>query len=263
MKGMATILRRELASLFWTPMGWMLLVVSLFVNGFLVWAQLAATGGNVTIALQGGLGKGFLFWMLLITLPPLLSMRLFAEEARSGTLEYLLTSPVTDAAVVIGKFLAATTFMALLWLSVPAYGAIVHQLGTPPDWAALWCAYFGAVLVSGLFVGISLLASSLVRAPLLAAFLAFMACFLWLALPSILSMILVPLRDLFATWTQDWQAVESMLLSAIRSMDVTRHFAQSFMPGVLDSAEVIFFVTWTGFFLFLTTRALEARRWRA
>ena len=263
MKGLRTIFGRELASLFWTPMGWMLLVVALFANGFLMWGQLAAQGGDVTQALQGTLGRGVLFWMLLVTLPPLLAMRLFAEESRSGTLEYLLTAPVGDAAVVLGKFAAATFFMALLWLSVPIYGAIVHYLGTPPDWAGLWCAYLGAVLVSGLFVGISLLASSLVRTPLLAAFLAFMACFFWMTLPSLVQMLLAPLRDLFAHWAGGWERAESWIVIATRSIDVPRHFAQSFLPGVLDSAEIIFFLTWTAWFLFMTVRALEARRWRA
>ena len=262
MKGTLTIFRKELASLFWTPMGWMLLVAALFANGFLMWAQLAAGGGNVTVALQASLGRGLLFWMLLVTLPPLLSMRLFAEESRAGTLEYLLTAPITDVAVVVGKFLAATMFMAILWLSVPLYGAVMHLLGTPPDWIALGCAYLGAVLVSGLLVSISLLASSLVRAPLLAAFLAFMACFLWISLPSMVQMILAPLRELFAHWTGGWEAAERWIQMAVRSMDVPRHFLTSFLPGVLDTAELVFFVTWTSFFLFLTTRSLEARRWR-
>lgn len=263
MKGTWTICRRELAGLFLTPLGWMLLVAALFTSGFLFYAQLTDSSNNVRYALEGALGGGPLFWMLMITLPPLLCMRLLAEESRTGTLEYLLTAPVSDMAVIVGKYLAATLFMALLWLSVPMYGLTLHVLGTPPDWSALWVAYLGAVLVSSLFVSIGLFASSLTQAPLLAAFLAFIACTLWLMLPWVVGMVLSQLRNSLARFADSWDTADGWIQGALESMNVFSHFGRSFLPGILDSSELVFFVTWPAFFLFLTVRSLETRRWRA
>ncbi|HPF14213.1 MAG: ABC transporter permease [Planctomycetes bacterium] len=262
MKGTWVIFRRECASLFWTPLGWLLLVAAVLLNGLLYWAQLNQTGGNVTASLSAAMGWGIVFWMVMIFLPPLLAMRLLAEESRTGTLEYLLTAPVSDAAVIVGKFLAATTFMAVLWSSVLLYGLQLQWLGSPPDWAALLCAYLGAILVSGLFVSLSLLASSLTQAPLLAAFLAIIGCTGWLLLPMLMQSALAQLRDILAQWVGGWDRAEAWIQSGIRSIDVAMHFQQSFLPGVLDSAELVFFLTWSGLFLFLTIRSLEARRWR-
>ncbi len=262
MRGVTIIFRRECASLFWTPLGWLLLVAAVFLNGLLFWAQLNATGGNITAALQSALGWGVVFWAIMIFLPPLLGMRLLAEEARTGTLEYLFTSPVTDAAVVIGKFMAATFFMAVLWLSVLIYGLCLHLAGFPPDWAALLTAYLGAVLVSSVFISISLFASSLTEAPLLAAFLAIIACASWLLMPGVADLVLGQLRDVLAEFAGGWSQAESLIQGAVRSMDVALHFQQSFLPGVLDSAELVFFITWPALFLFLTIRSLEARRWK-
>ncbi len=262
MRSALIICRRELAGLFLTPLGWMLLVVALFTSGFLFFAQLESAGGNIRYALEGALGGGPLFWMLMITLPPLLCMRLLAEESRTGTLEYLLTAPVSDAAVIVGKYLAATLFMALLWLSVPIYGLTLHLLGTPPDWAALAVAYLGAVLVSSLFVSIGLFASSLTNAPLLAAFLAFIACTLWLMLPWIVGLLMSQLRDSLSRFANGWDAADAWIQGALESMNVVAHFGRSFLPGILDSSELMFFMTWPAFFLFMTVRSLEARRWR-
>jgi ABC-2 type transport system permease protein len=262
LRGTWTICCRELAGLFLTPLGWMLLVAALFTSGFLFIAQLADAQGNILYALEGALGGGPLFWMLMITLPPRLCMRLLAEESRTGTLEYLLTAPVSDAAVIVGKYLAATLFMALLWLSVPVYGLALHMLGTPPDWAALWVTYLGAALVSSLFVSIGLFASSLTQAPLWAAFRAFISCTLWLMLPWVVGMLMSQLRDTLTRFADDWATADAWIQNALESMDVFSHFGRSFLLGWLDTSELVFFVTWPAFFLFLTIRSLETRRWR-
>ncbi|MCA9002998.1 MAG: hypothetical protein KDB61_13825, partial [Planctomycetes bacterium] len=171
-------------------------------------------------------------------------------------------APVSDAAVIVGKYLAATLFMALLWASVPFYGLVLHWLGTAPDWSALWVAYLGAVLVSSLFVAIGMFASSLTQAPLLAAFLAFVACTLWLMLPWLVDMVLGQLRDSLTMLADDWETADRWIQGALESMNVFSHFGRSFLPGILDTSELVFFVTWPSFFLFLTVKSLEAKRWR-
>lgn len=262
MSGTLTIYRRELASLFFSPLAWILLLLALLANGLFFVLYLNQAAGEVTYALELALGGGWPFWSLLVFLPPLLAMRLLSEEARAGTLEFLLTAPVSDAAVVCGKFFAATTFLAVLWLCAPVYALTIHALGVAPDWGAVLGGYLGAVLVSALFVAISLFASSLTSTPLVAAFLAFMANLWWLVLPTAAEYGMSQVRSLLVGFAGDVERATAWVRGALHQMNVVSHFQGSFLHGVFDTAEVVFFVTWTAFFLFLTVRSLEARRWR-
>jgi len=262
MRGCITICRRELAGLFLSPLAWILLLVTLLLNGFFFQLYVTASGGNVVLALETALGGGSVFWVLMVVLTPLITMRMVSEEARDGTLEYLLTAPVSDAAVITGKFLAATAFMAVLWFSVPLYGWVVASLGVDPDWGHVWGGYIGAVLSSGLFVAIGLLASSSTRTPLLAAFLAFVANLVWLLLPQLGQLMMAELLPLVSSIVGSDLDGAVLIRSVLEKMDVVRHLQHSFQRGVFDTAEIVFFVTWTGFFLFLSVRMLEAKRWR-
>ena len=248
MSGTWTIFRRELAGLFLQPLAWVLLSLALLFNGWLLQQWLYATGGEVTITLAAALG-GPGFWILACVLGPLITMRMISEESRSGLLEYLLTAPVGDAAVVVGKYLAATVFFAVLWASVPLYGLVFELLGTSPDWGQTLSAYVGAVLVSSLFCALGLAASALTGTPALAAFLAFLAGIGLLLLPQAGQ----SLADLVG---EEW--VEP----AIHKIDLVGRLGASFMVGAIDSGHVAFFVAWIAALLFLTTRLLEARRWR-
>lgn len=248
MRGLLIIYRRELLALFLTPLAWLLLCIALPLNGFLFVAVLGEYGGDLTRALRYMLGESFVFWGLMVFLPPLLTMRQISEESRTGVLEYLLTAPVTDAAVVCGKLLAATTVMALFWLSNLVYGLAAHGLGTAPDWPALLCAYVGAVLASALFVSIGLVASAFSGTPLLAAVLAFAGSVLVLLLPFAQGVAGLPEGH----WSGE----------ILAQLDVTRRYMGSFMMGVLDLSHVVFFLVWTFFFGFLATRLVESRRWR-
>lgn len=261
MNGALVVAQRELSGLFRAPFIWVLLLVVLFLNGTLFSAILGGTGGNVTETLEQSM-TGLSFWVWMIFLPALLSMRLIAEETRSGTLEYLLTAPVTDGAVVFGKFVAATAFLALLWTSSLIYAVTLQMAGGPPDWPAVFGTWIGTVFVSGLFVAIGMLASTVTSTPLLAAFLSMVACVMWLVLPWIASRLLDYLIPWFAHTEEARVAMVETVSGLVANMDAMRHFQRSFRLGVLDSAEIVFFVTWTAFFLFLTARSIEARRWR-
>lgn len=261
MRGTLVIYRRELAGLFLAPLGWFLLGLALFANGLLVYLVLGYTGGDAGAALRGALGGGTLFWALMVFLPPLLAMRMMAEESRSGTLEYLLTAPVSDAAVVLGKFLGATTFLAVLWSAVPLYGLLFQWMGSPPDWGAVFATWLGAVLTSGLFVSLGLLAATSTNTPLLAAFLAFAACLGWILVPTFGGQLLNTADALVGSSAVGEMVIQS-LRSSLRAMDVLRHFHFSWRMGVIDTAEVVFFCSWPCLFLFATVRLLEGRRWR-
>jgi len=248
MRGLGTIFRRELAGLFLSPLAWILFCLTLAYNAFFFLHYLrGVTGGEVISALGLLLGGGWPYWFLMMLLPPLLTMRMISEEARNGVLEFLLTAPVGDAAVVGGKALAATAFMALVFAAGPLFGAVTGLLGAPPDWGAVATAWLGSVLVSAVFCALGLVASALSATPLVAAFLATVTSVLWVFLP-------LAGRSVrgFSHPVTRW---------AIEKIDLTAHFQGSFQTGALDSAHVIFFLAWTLAFLFVAVRVVEAKRW--
>ncbi|MSR64010.1 MAG: hypothetical protein EXS08_16425 [Planctomycetes bacterium] len=249
MKGLAAIYRRELAGLFLAPLAWILLLVVLFYQAyfFLLVLSNPSRGPEVNEALSLVLGGGYPFWLLLLTLAPLLTMRMISEESRSGLLEFLLTAPVADGAVVVGKAMAATTFLALAWSSAFLFGLLVQFLGAPPDWGQLFTAWLGASLASGLFCALGLVSSALFSTPLLAAFMAILANIAMFALPPLVRSLHGP--------------AGALLAQVLERIDVFRHFQGSFQAGVLDSAHVIFFLAWTAAALFLAVRVVESRRW--
>ena len=249
MSGLATIFRRELAALFFAPLAWVLLCIGLAYNGVWMLFFLRHTGGMVNQSLSMSLGGWLPFWMLTLALPPLLTMRMISEESRTGMLEYLLTAPVGDAAVVVGKALAATAFLAVLLLSVPIFGVACAALGAAPDWGQLFTGYLGAVLTAALFVSIGILASALSGTPLVAAFLALVLNLAVLFLPLGAG----TLRG-FAPTTVDWLT---------KRVDVMYTLRSSFLTGALDTQHVVFFVAWIAALLFAATRVVEARRWWA
>jgi ABC-2 type transport system permease protein len=206
---------------------------------------LKETGGDVAFTLRLAGGESFLYWASMLFLPPLLTMRMISEEARSGMLEFLLTAPVSDSSVVIGKFLAALGFLGIFWLSTIAYAVTLHALGAPPDWPPVIGGYVGALLVSGLFLAIGLLSSALFATPALSAFVAMVLSLFLLVLPFLTSLV---------GW--EW------LREGVGAIDVVAQFQRSFLIGVLDTQVLVFFLSWTGFFLFLAIRAVEVKRWR-
>lgn len=248
MSGVWTIFRRELSGLFLQPLAWVLLCLALFLNGYLLQQALSAYGGNVTGAMALALG-GSGFWLLGTVLAPLITMRMISEESRTGILEYLLTAPVSDAAVVIGKYMAATTFFAVLWASVPAYGLVFELLGTSPDWGQTLSAYVGAVLVSSLFCALGLAASAATSTPALSAFLAFLLS---------LGLLMLPQGAVSLGKVVGSEYVEPI----VEKIDLIGRLGASFMVGALDTGHVVFFVAWIAAILFVTIRLLEARRWR-
>ncbi|MEY2785534.1 MAG: hypothetical protein RL277_1744 [Planctomycetota bacterium] len=244
MNGFTAIYRRELVGLFLGPLAWTLLCIALALQGVMLLFYLVGAQGDVDIALRFLLGDSFVFWVLCALVPPLLTMRMLSEESRSGLLEYLLTAPVTDLAVVCGKFGAALSFMAILWASVFAYALVLAACGAGIDWGIVCSSWIGATLCSGLFCGIGLLMSSLTTLPVLSAFAAVIANLVLMLLPLVARLV-------------DWP----ILTGLVKWIDISSNLTSAFLYGVLDSAYVVFFVSWTALLVFLTTRSVEARRW--
>ncbi len=247
MKGLLAIYRRELAGLFLAPLAWILLLLVLLYQAYFFRLYLELNQGEVNDALALLLGGGTPYWYLTFFVPPLLTMRMISEESRSGILEFLLTSPVSDAAVVAGKALAATTFLALVWGSALLFGLLVQALGAPPDWGRLLTECLGATLVSALFCAIGLVTSALSSTPLVAAFLAIVMNVALFYLPR-LSQAGPGVPHGFRDWM-------------LEKVDIVSHLHGSFLMGALDSAHIVFFLSWTLALLFLAVRVVESRRW--
>ena len=147
--------------------------------------------------------------------------------------------------MICGKFAAALTFMALLWGTVFVYAIVLAAQGASIDWGVVFTSWLGAVLCSALFCGTGLWMSSLTATPVVAAFAAV-----------VLNLVIVLLPLLAGLSGVGFLAIAS------EAVDVPSHLRSAFLFGVVDSAYVTFFLVWTGFLLFLSTRALESRRWR-
>ena len=242
MSGLLPIWRRELAALFLGPLAWTLLCIAFLLDVWLFDSQLVASSGDVDVAVRQGLVVSI---YVAIVGAPLVTMRMISEESRAGLLEYLLTAPVSDAAVVTGKFLAATSFFAILAGSTFVHALVLGSQGIAPDPGVVLAGWLGIVLFSGFLCAIGLLASSLTSTPIVAAFAG----------------VVVDLVIVLTPWLARLSG-SPWATRAAQRMDVTDRLSSSFLLGALDSAHIVFFAAWTAFLLFLCVRTIEARRWR-
>ena len=181
--------------------------------------------------------------VVLLLLVPLLTMRLLAEEKRAGTAELLFTYPLTDWAIILGKFLAALLVYAIfigLTVAYPLAFSFLVRL----DWASLAACYLGLLLLGGACLALGLFASSLTENQIIAAVTAFALLLLF--------------------WIIGWQQEIGSpgwggFFAALSMMD---HF-DGFVRGVIDTRDLVYYFSFIYFFLFLTKRQLESRRWRA
>jgi len=242
MRNVGIIMRRELASYFATPLAYVFIVIFLVLaNWFTFYLGAFYDRG------QADLDPFFTFhpWLYLFLIPAL-SMKLWAEERKSGSIELLMTQPVSLYEAVLGKFLAAWIFTALaLVLTFPLW-ITVNFLGTP-DNGAILAAYLGSLLLAGGFLAIGSCMSALTRNQVVAFILGVVACFAFLlaGFPGVL--------DAFRSWAPQ------MLTDAIASLSFLTHF-ESIVKGVIDVRDLLYFAMLISFFLLATAIALELRK---
>jgi ABC-2 type transport system permease protein len=249
-----SLVRREFSAYFLSPVAYVLLTVFLAVTGhlfYLTLLQLTAAGPKgIEFPMQLMLGDEK-FWLVYLFIPPLLTMRLFAEERSTGTLEMLMTAPLYDWQVVLSKFVACLAFYVVLWLPTLVYLPILinwnwqtHEAGIDP-WPVA-SSYLGLLLAGGMFLALGLFVSSLVRSQMLAALLA-----LFLSLGFIL----------VGIWRPDMDS-GSLLYRILFFLSVPLHFERDFSRGIIDTRHLVLYASVMIFCLFLTMRSLESRRWR-
>jgi ABC-2 type transport system permease protein len=228
------VLRRELRSSFVSPIGYIVAVVFLGITGWLFFSTFFLEG-------RGDL-RGF-FELLPITLAlvaPAITMRQLSEELSSGTYEAVLTLPLRAAEILLGKFAAALTFVILVLLPTLSYPLSIAGV-TSLDWGPVIGGYIGAVLLAGLYCAVGLLASSASRNQILAFVLALAAC-AFLALID---------RVLFA--------LPGPLVATLEFLSGTAHF-RSVARGVLDTRDIIYFVSFGAGALFAAHTVMQVRR---
>ncbi len=256
MSGVSAVLRKELTTYFATPIFYLMGFFFLLVEGFLFFfiyfnyfqtasfqvaqnPQLATMLDPFQVVFRSFFEDlGF----ILLLLTPILTMRLLAEEKRGGTAELLFTYPIPDWGVILGKFLAAFAVFATLLVFTVAYPVIFAFL-TRMDWGQVASGYLGVLLLGGATLALGLFVSSLTANQIIAAISAF-------ALLLLFWLIGAP---------QEIGSAGGGILGALSLRDHLPNLAK----GVIDTKDLIFYLCFTFFFLFLTKRQLESRRWRA
>ena len=237
-----TIFRRELASYFATPVAYVFIVIFLILAGALTFYL-----GNFYERGQADLLPFFTFhpWLYLFLIPAI-SMRLWAEERKTGSIELLLTLPVTMLQAVLGKFLAAWVFAGIaLVLTFPIW-ITVNYLGDP-DNGIIVAAYLGSFLMAGAFLAIGTCISATTRNQVIAFIITVMICFLFLL--SGFDLVL----DVFSTWLPQW------LVDTVASFSFLTNF-QAISKGVLDVRNVIYFVLVIAFWLMASAVVIDAKK---
>ena len=246
MRGILANLNREFRAYFFSPLAYIVAALLLVINGVVFWlivSYLNDPRATIGAPLRLFFGQTFFFWLVIVFVSAVLTMRLLSEERRSGTIEVLMTAPVTEDQVVIGKFLAALGFYVFLWLPTLAYPILLAYY-SEVDWGPVATGYIGIVGIGSLFLATGILASALTRSQLIAAVITFAV---------LVFMIIVGFLDNLFT-DDSWRQLLGYL-NLMQHMD-------DFGKGVVDTRRLVYYVSATVLLLFLSARALEAKKWR-
>ncbi|HWC61229.1 MAG TPA: ABC transporter permease [Verrucomicrobiae bacterium] len=250
MRAYLTLTRRELASFF------------LSITGYVIISGLALLVGLDFITLLNGIGtepismpitqvffNNLFLWVIIVLTAPVITMRLFALEKSTGTFETLTTTPVGDVQIVAAKFTAAVTFFVVMWLPTLAYMFIVEHFANQPgalDKGTLCSMYLGLFLAGSLILAIGCFASALTKSQVVAGMLTLVAG---------IALLMLNWLAQNTSATGHWQGQVLVFFNLTQQMiDFTR--------GIVDTRVIVFYVSTSFFFLFLTLRVIESRRWK-
>jgi ABC-2 type transport system permease protein len=249
------IFKKELRLYFTSPVAWVVLTIFLLIGGYFFYSIFAFfTLASMQSAMNPAMGRDLnvtdsvmrpLFSnisVILLLLMPLVTMRLFAEERRSGTIELLLTYPVRDGAVLAGKYLAALALYAIMIGLTVLYPGIVVYFARL-EWGPVLTGYLGLLLMGAAFIAVGVFASSLTENQIVAAIITF--------------------GVLLIFWILGWSAdyAGGTTGRVLQFLSILEH-NESFARGVLDTKDVLYYLNFIVLGLFLTLRSLEARRWK-
>jgi ABC-2 type transport system permease protein len=222
--------------------GWFFYAILSFFNRQSMQMSMGMGGGtmNINQMLIGPLLTNATVVMLFVL--PMVTMRTYAEEKRSGTIELLLTSPVTDTQIILGKFLGAMALYAAMLAVTLIHIGLLFLYGSP-DWKPVATGYLGLLLMGGCFLSVGLLISSLTKNQIVAGMVTF-AVFLML-------------------WVINWIGafVGPTAQAVLAHISITDHF-DDFARGVIDTKHLVYYLSFITFGLFLTAKAVDSERWR-
>lgn len=255
MRAVFAIARREVSAFFATPVGWLCLTAFASISGFFFAmmatefsVQATTATYNPYVAEQINLNDWLVqpFFantsVVLLMLSPAISMRLFAEDRANRSLELLLSSPVSSGQIVMGKFLGAMGFVAIMLASTLPLTAMLYWLGSP-DTGMLVSCYLSALLLASSFLSVGLLTSAMTENQIVALVTGFAL--------------------LLVLWVLSWaEAIAGDGIGPVLAgISMLSHLDQ-LLKGLLHLSDVVYFVTFVGTFLFATTQRVEAYRWR-
>ena len=250
MQAYVMLTRRELASFFLSITGYVIIAGLTLLVGLDFVTLLNSIGNDpVSMPITQLFFNNLLLWIIIVLTAPVITMRLFALEKASGTFETLTTTPVGDVQIVAAKFTAAVVFFVVMWLPTLGYMFIVQHFANQPgalETGTLCSMYLGLLLAGCFILAIGCFASALTRSQVVAGMLTLVAGIVLLMLNWLAQSIPPNGR---------WQAqVLSFFNLSQQMVDFTR--------GVLDTRVIVFYLSVTFFFLFLTLRVIESRRWK-
>ena len=234
-RNISTIYRKELKSFFYSPVAYIIMVVFLIITGWFFTSNLFVMG---LVSMRGVFD---VIPFILLFFIPAITMRSFSEEKKSGTIELLLTKPVTDMEIVVGKFISNVVLTALTILPTVVYVVSLSFLGRL-DIGAIITAYIGVILMCSIYISIGLFASSLTENQVVAFIISFLMIFALFMLNKVLMF------------------MPTFLVTILEYISSDYHFL-SISRGVLDTRTLIYYFSGILIFLFLTKTSLEKRKW--
>ena len=255
MKNIWIICKKELKSYFASPIAYLLMTIFAVIFGFFFYSATAifVVRGMESQMMGRGMPMDVNEWVIRpllmnasvvgLFLIPMITMRLYAEEKRSGTIELLMTSPVRDYEVIIGKWLAALILYACV-LGISAINIALLFAYGKPDWKPILVGYLGLILQGGCLLAIGTFISTTTRNQIIAGGATFAVSLL--------------------LWVLDWVSAyeQAAWAKVVSYLSVVTHF-EPFAKGVIDTKDVVFYISMIFFGLFLTARSVESLRWRA
>jgi ABC-2 type transport system permease protein len=243
----APLFMKELKSYFYSPIAYVVLVVFLAFNSFIFsLLMIVLNDPRMTIegsAMQLYFGRTIFLYLVLSIVPAVITMRLIAEERKSGTIEVLMTAPITDWDLVLSKFLGAWAFFIFLWLPTLFYVGVLRWY-SPIDYGPICSGYLGTALLGAMFIAVGLLCSALTRNQIIAA---------------IVSYVLITTLWIVGIFEN---LVSGALAKGIFSyLSVFQHF-DGFSKGIVDTRPLVYYLSVTVLCLFLTVRVVESQKWR-
>src|SRR6267378_4123688 len=250
MKKFYALLAREIRSYFHSPMGYIVLVFFLLVSGVDFYFQVSFMNQRpASYTVQEAFFNSVFFWFAFVLIFPLITMRLFSEEFKLGTIEPLMTAPVRDSQVVLAKFFGALAFYIVLWIPTLLYFAIFQKITHQPaanSTGAYWGSYLLLLLFGIFYLSVGCLASVVTKNQIVAAIISFCGITL-LFFFGLIQFILLDVSGGMRDWLGYVSAIEHMA---------------TYSRGIIDTRPVVLYLSMTALMLALTYQAFQSRKWR-